>query len=90
MTREELAVTQRTFKMHIGERMVEVVRDGSGWLVSNGTIFADSWQSVWCPDTKTLLEVQELISGSRTGSYPERLRKKVQIPQGCELRTQEV
>jgi len=82
VTREELAVTERTFKMRIGERMVEVVRDGSGWLVSNGTIFADSWQSVWCPNTRTLLEVQELIAHSKG--------TQVQIPQGCELRTQSV
>ena len=76
MTTEELAVTNPTFKMRIGERRVEVVRDGSGWLVSNGTIFADSWQSVWCPDTRTLLLVQEQISKG----------KPCTAPKGCEVR----
>ena len=75
MTSEELAVTNRTFKMRIGERMVEVVKDGSGWLVSNGNIFADSWQSVWCPDITTLLIHQEQISKG----------KPCKVPQGCKL-----
>ena len=34
MTREQLAVTNRTFKMTMADRIVEVVKDGSGWLVS--------------------------------------------------------
>jgi hypothetical protein len=75
MTSEELAVTNRTFKMRIGERSVEVVQDGSGWLVSNGNIFADSWQSVWCPDATTLLILQEQISKG----------KPCKLPQGCKL-----
>lgn len=80
---ENLSVTERTYKMRIGDRMVEVAQDETGWLVSTGDIFARSWQSVWCPDTKTLLEVQELIA--KTKRYGD-LAVKNPIPQGCELR----
>ena len=79
MTREELAVTNRTFKMTIADRIVEVVKDGSGWLVSTGTLFLSSWQSVWCPSTEKLLQVLEQISGSKEGD------EKTTIPEGCKL-----
>jgi len=79
MTREELAVTNRTFKMYIGERIVEVVKDGSGWLVSTGNLFLSSWQSVWCPSTEKLLEVQQQISGWKEG------KASIMIPEGCKL-----
>ena len=64
MTREELAVTNRTFKMTMADRIVEVVKDGSGWLVSTGTLFLSSWQ---CPSTEKLLQVLEQISSSKEG-----------------------
>lgn len=66
------------YKMYIGERMVEVTQDGSGWLVSTGNLFLSSWQSVWCPSTKKLLEVLEQISNSKEG-------EKKTIPEGCKL-----
>jgi hypothetical protein len=66
------------YKMYIGERMVEVVKDGSGWLVSTGNLFLSSWQSVWCPSTEKLLEVQQQISGAKEG-------EKQTIPEGCKL-----
>ena len=79
MTREELAVTNRTFKMTIADRIVEVVKDGSGWLVSTGNLFLSSWQSVWCPSTEKLLQVLEQISSSKEGD------EKTTIPEGCKL-----
>ena len=79
MTREELAVTNRTFKMTIADRIVEVVKDGSGWLVSTGNLFLSSWQSVWCPSTEKLLQVLEQISSSKEGD------EKTRIPEGCKL-----
>ena len=79
MTREELAVTNRTFKMTIADRIVEVVKDGSGWLVSTGNLFLSSWQSVWCPSTPHLLAVLEQISSSKEGD------EKTTIPEGCKL-----
>jgi hypothetical protein len=78
MTREQLAVTNRTFKMTMADRIVEVVKDGSGWLVSTGTLFLSSWQSVWCPSTEKLLQVLEQVSSSNEG-------EKTTIPEGCKL-----
>ena len=72
------------YKMHIGERIVEVSKsrldayNGSGWLVSTGNLFLASWQSVWCPSTEKLLQVLEQISNSKEG-------EKKTIPEGCKL-----
>ena len=68
-----------SYKMYIGERIVEVVKDGSGWLVSTGNLFLSSWQSVWCPSTEKLLEVQQQISGWKEG------KTSIKIPEGCKL-----
>lgn len=68
-----------TYKMTMADRIVEVVKDGSGWLVSTGTLFLSSWQSVWCPSTEKLLQVLEQISRAKEG-------EKTTIPEGCKLR----
>jgi len=73
------------YKMTIGDRIVEVtqdatigIKDSGAWLVSTGTLFLSSWQSVWCPSTEKLLQVLEQISSSKEG-------EKTTIPEGCKL-----
>jgi len=66
-----------TYKMRMGGRMVEVSRDGSGWLASTGNIFADSWQNIWCETPYAMLALLELISREKGGK----------VPNGCHLLT---
>lgn len=80
MITQELLAANRTYKMKIGERRVEVTQDENGWVVSNGNIFANSWQSVWCPDINTMLQVQEQISSADWAP-----KKQLPIPDGCKL-----
>jgi hypothetical protein len=67
-----------SYKMTIGERIVEVTDKGGAWLVSTGNLFLASWQSVLCPSTQHLLQVLEQISGAKEG-------EKQTIPEGCKL-----
>jgi len=79
------------YKMRMGgtdalARIVKVSRDGSGWLVSTGNIFADSWQSIWCETPYALLALLELISREKGGKVPDGchlLTKKETPKAGC-------
>ena len=69
-----------SYKMTIGERIVEVTDKGGAWLVSTGNLFLSSWQSVLCPSTQHLLQVREQISGWEEG------KASISIPEGCKMK----